>query len=90
MTPSLAPRNDTGLGGGAGELCIAVQQRQVARGALLVGSGEQVLLGDGGGVWQRVGMLRDGAGQQRHGGGQNKQKMRRWVERPHAGKNPPT
>jgi hypothetical protein len=78
------------LGRGAGELWIAMQQRQVARGALLVGRGEQVLLGDGGGIRGAGGMLRDGARQQRHGGGQSKQKMRRCVERPHAGKNPPT
>ena len=52
------------LGGGAGQQGTAAQQGQIARGALLICSGQQILLGDGGGVWRGVGMLREGAWQQ--------------------------
>ena len=52
------------LGGGPSELRVTVQQRQTARGALLVGSGEQILLGDGGSVRGVDGLLRKGAWQE--------------------------
>jgi hypothetical protein len=72
------------LGCRVGKLWIAVQQRQVTRGTLLVGGGEQVLFGDGSGLRCAVRLLRTRTGQQADGGCQSHQKMRRWTELLHA------